>query len=129
MEDTARTDALAVARLLEEHRGEDVVVLDVGEAAGWTDYFVIATVASSVRRRGVLRAVGAYLEARDIPRLNPHRRQEEEGEGWILLDCGRIVIHLMDPEARAFYELEKLWFRSQALYSSNSSRSSSSSSS
>ncbi|OHD76061.1 MAG: ribosome silencing factor [Spirochaetes bacterium RBG_16_67_19] len=128
MEDTARTDALAVARLLEEHRGEDVVVLDVGEAAGWTDYFVIATLASSVRRRGVLRAVGAYLEARDIPRLNPHRLQPE-GEGWILLDCGRMVIHLMDPEARAFYELEKLWFRSQALYSSNSSRSSSSSSS
>jgi len=128
MEDTARTDALAVARLLEEHRGEDVVVLDVGEAAGWTDYFVIATVASSVRRRGVLRAVGAYLEARDIPRLN-HQRLQPEGEGWILLDCGRMVIHLMNPEARAFYELEKLWFRSQALYSSNSSRSSSSSSS
>jgi ribosome-associated protein len=128
MEDTARTDALAVARLLEEHRVQDVVVLDVGEAAGWTDYFVIATVASSVRRRGVLRAVGDYLEARDIPRLNSHRLQPD-GEGWILLDCGRMVIHLMDPEARAFYELEKLWFRSQALYSSNSSRSSSSSSS
>jgi len=127
MEDTARTDALAVARLLEEHRGEDVVVLDVGEAAGWTDYFVIATVASAARRRGVLRAVAAYLEARDIPRLN--RRQHTEEEGWILLDCGRLVIHLMDPECRAFYELEKLWFRSQALYSSNSSRSRSSSSS
>ena len=126
MEDTARTDALAVARLLEEHRSEDVLVLDVGEAAGWTDYFVIATVESSSRRRGVLRAVGAYLEARDIPPLNRLQREEE---GWILLDCGRLVIHLMDPEHRAFYELEKLWFRSQELYSSNSSRFRSSSSS
>jgi ribosome-associated protein len=126
MEDTARTDALAVARLLEEHRSEDVLVLDVGEAAGWTDYFVIATVASAARRRGVLRDVSAYLEARDIPPLN--RRPHPE-EGWILLDCGRLVIHLMDPEHRAFYELEKLWFRSQELYSSNSSRSRSSSSS
>ncbi len=128
MEDTSRTDALAVARLLEEHRGEDVLVLDVGEAAGWTDYFVIATVASAARRRGMLRALGDYLEARDIPRLN-RRHPADEGEGWVLLDCGRIVIHLMDPEARAFYELEKLWFRSQALYSSNSSTSRSSSSS
>jgi ribosome-associated protein len=127
MEDTARTDALAVARLLEEHRSEDVLVLDVGEAAGWTDYFVIATVASAARRRGVMRAVGAYLEARDI--APPHRHLRSEEEGWILLDCGRLVIHLMDPEARAFYELEKLWFRSQAVYSSNSSRSRSSSSS
>jgi len=115
-----------VARLLEEHRSEDVLVLDVGEAAGWTDYFVIATVESSSRRRGVLRAVGAYLEARDIPPLNRLQREEE---GWILLDCGRLVIHLMDPEHRAFYELEKLWFRSQELYSSNSSRFRSSSSS
>jgi ribosome-associated protein len=129
MEDTARTDALAVARLVEEHLGEDVLVLDVGEAAGWTDYFVIATVGSSTRRRGVLRALGAYLEARDIVPLNHRRHQADEGEGWILLDCGRLVIHLMDPEARAFYELEKLWFRSQALYSSKSSRSRSSSSS
>jgi ribosome-associated protein len=128
MEDTARTDALAVAKLLEEHRSEDVLVLDVGEAAGWTDYFVIATVASSARRRGVLRALGAYLEARDIIPLN-YRRLQPEGEGWILLDCGRLVIHLMDPAHRAFYELEKLWFRSRELYSSNSSRSRSSSSS
>ena len=129
MEDTARTDALAVARLLEEHRGEEVLVLDVAEAAGWTDYFVIATVASSARRRGILRAVVAYLESRDILPLNRRRRQADEGEGWILLDYGRLVIHLMDPECRAFYELEKLWFRSQVIYSSNSSRSSSSSSS
>jgi ribosome-associated protein len=128
MEDTARTDALAVAKLLEEHRGEDVLVLDVAESAGWTDYFVIATVGSGARRRGVLRAVSAYLETRDIPPLN-RRRHPEEAEGWVLLDCGRLVIHLMDPEHRAFYELEKLWFRSQSLYSSNSSRSSSSSSS
>jgi ribosome-associated protein len=128
MDDTARIDALAIARLLEEHRGEDVLVLDVGEAAGWTDYFVIATVASGARRRGVLRAVGAFLDSRDIQALKRRRHPDVE-EGWVLLDCGRFVIHLMDREHRAFYELEKLWFRSQALYSSNSSTPSSSSSS
>jgi ribosome-associated protein len=128
MEDTARTDALAIAKLVEEHLGEEVLVLYVGETAGWTDYFVIATVASSARRRGVLRALAAYLDARDIQPLN-YRRHLDEEEGWILLDCGRIVVHLMDPEHRSFYELEKLWFASDTVYSSNSSRSSSSSSS
>jgi ribosome-associated protein len=128
MADTARTDALAIAELIAEHRGEDVVVLDVGEMAGWTDYFVIATVASSARRRGLLRAIHDLLVQRQIEPLNRHRHLDEQ-EGWILLDCGQVVIHLMDAEHRAFYELEKLWFKSDLLYSSNSSASRSSSTS
>jgi ribosome-associated protein len=126
MEDTARDDALAIARLLEEHRGEDVVVLDVGEMAGWTDYFVIATVASGTRRRGLLRLLQEFLESRRIEPLNKRRHPEYE-EGWVLVDCGNLVIHLMDAERRAFYELEKLWFRSEKVYSPNSSASRSSS--
>jgi len=128
MADTARTDALAIASLLEENQGEDVVSLYVGEMAGWTDYFVIATAASAARRRGLLRALLEFLERRDLEPLNRRRHLDAE-EGWILLDCGQVVIHLMDPEHRAFYELEKLWFKSELLYSSNSSRSMSSSSS
>jgi ribosome-associated protein len=126
MEDTARDDAVSVARLLEEHRGKDVVVLDVGEMAGWTDYFVIATVASNAHRRGLLRILQEFLESRRIEPLNKRRHPEDE-EGWVLIDCGNLVIHLMDPERRAFYELEKLWFRSERIYSPNSSASRSSS--
>jgi ribosome-associated protein len=127
MDDTARTSALEIARLIEEHRGEEVVVLYVGEMAGWTDYFLIATVRSSAHRKGLLRAINEYLDARHIEALNRRRHLDSE-EGWILIDCGSLVIHLMDAERRLFYELEKLWFRSERIYSSsNSSKSSSSS--
>jgi ribosome-associated protein len=126
MADTSRDDALSIARLLEEHRCADVVVLYVGEMAGWTDYFVIATVASGTHRRALLRILSEYLESRRIEPLNKRRHLEDE-EGWVLVDCGSLVIHLMDAERRAFYELEKLWFRSERLYSPNSSASRSSS--
>jgi ribosome-associated protein len=126
MADTSRDDALSIARLLEEHRCGDVVVLYVGEMAGWTDYFVIATVASGAHRRGLLRILQEYLESRRIEPLHKRRHLKDE-EGWVLVDCGTLVIHLMDAERRAFYELEKLWFRSEKLYSPNSSASRSSS--
>jgi ribosome-associated protein len=126
MEGTSRDNAVAIARMLEEHRAEEVVVLDVAEMAGWTDFFVIATVASGTHRRGLLRQVSEFLEARRIEPLNKRRHPEDE-EGWVLIDCGNLVIHLMDAERRAFYELEKLWFRSERVYSPNSSASRSSS--
>jgi len=46
--------------------------------------------------------------------LNTHK--ELKDQGWVLLDCGDIIIHLMDKELREFYELEKLWFKSKVKF-------------
>ena len=120
MEDTVRTDALEVAGMLSDHRGEDVVVIHVGEVSSWTDFFVICTVRSATHLRGLLRALEELFRARQIEPLNggKHLRQEE---GWVLIDCGAFVVHLMDSERREFYELEKLWFKGKTIYSSKSS--------
>ena len=126
MEDTVKSNVLEIARLIEEHRGEEVVALYVGEMASWTDYFIIATVRSSTHRKGLLRSISEYLDGKHIEPLNRRKHLDDEA-GWILIDCGSLVIHLMDSRHRAFYELEKLWFRSEWIYSSNSSKSSSSS--
>lgn len=121
MADTARNSVLRIARLLEEHRGEDVVALAVGEMIGWTDYFVICTVRSSTHLKGLLRALSEHFIAADIHPLRGSRKLPAREEGWVLVDCGQYVIHLMDREHRAFYELEKLWFNSEAIYRSKSS--------
>ena len=126
MEDTAKNNVLEIARLIEEHRGADVTALYIGEMASWTDYFIITTVRSSAHLKGLLRSIYEYLDRKDIEPLNKRRFLDSE-EGWILIDCGDLVIHLMDREHRSFYELEKLWFRNRLIYSSNSSKSSSSS--
>jgi len=120
MEDTARNRVLEIARLLEDHRGESVRALYIGEMSSWTDYFVITTVRSAAHLRGLLRSLQEYFSENHISPLTPRKTSKRE-EGWILIDCGDFVIHLMDQQHRDFYELEKLWFRNELIYSSKSS--------
>jgi len=121
MADTAKSSVLRIAALLEEHRGEDVVVLSVGEMIAWTDFFVICTVRSAAHLKGLLRALSEHFVSAGVQPLRGSRKLPVREEGWVLVDCGDFVIHLMDREHRTFYELEKLWFRSEAIYPSKSS--------
>jgi ribosome-associated protein len=43
-----------------------------------------------------------------------HKRDDDSG--WLLLDCGSIIVHIMLEELRSFYELEKLWFDAPIIY-------------
>lgn len=101
--------AFGIARLLADHKGGDVLVLDLGTQAGWTDYFVIATASSGTHLRALARFADEYAAERDIVRLN--RAAVANDEEWALADLGTIVVHVMTERARAFYELEKLWFQ------------------
>jgi len=102
----AEPEALAVAlgKLLAEHRGGDVVALDMRPLDFWTDFFVIATVTSGVHQGGLERVVKEYAREHGLPLRAPPR-----SEGWHILDLGNVVAHLMTAESRGFYELERLW--------------------
>lgn len=104
--------ALALAKVLADHSGTDVVVLDVAAQAGWTDRFVIATATSSAHLRGLARFVDEELAKLGQARLNRSSLSNEEE--WLLIDLGFVVVHIMTEHARSFYELEKLWFQSPA---------------
>lgn len=117
MADTAKNNVIEVARLLEEHRAEDIVALDIGKMSAWTDYFVIATVRSQAHLQGLLRWLNEYFAEADIQPLNRHKNITDRG--WVLIDCGDFIVHLMEKEQRDFYELEKLWFNSDLIYHSS----------
>ncbi len=119
MEDIVKNKVLEIARLLEEHRGEDVLVLYTGQISSWTDFFVISTVGSRTHAKGLFRALNEFFKQNNIEPL--HRHKSLQSEGWFLIDCGNFIIHLMEKEQREFYELEKLWFKSEPIYSSKSS--------
>ncbi|TFH05972.1 MAG: ribosome silencing factor [Spirochaetales bacterium] len=109
-----RENALAVATLLEDARSMDTVVLDVHESCSFSDYFVITTVNSQGHLRGLMPQLDELFRERDILPFHPRKRGSDIG--WVLIDLGYAVIHLMTEELREFYDLERLWFGAQKIY-------------
>ncbi|MDR1748507.1 MAG: ribosome silencing factor [Spirochaetaceae bacterium] len=109
-----RTKALELGRLLQEHKGEKVTVLDISRLNSWTDYFVIAAVNSSTHSKGLYKHIKDYARENGL-HIHLTKRKTSNGDDWNLIDFGPIVIHLMTEEARNFYELEKLWHEGTVL--------------
>ena len=88
-------------------QAHDIVALDVSEALGITDAFLVAS-ASNER---LVNAVVDEIEEKLVERLELRSiRREGRSEGrWVLLDYGDVVIHVQHDEDRAFYALERLW--------------------
>jgi ribosome-associated protein len=106
---SSRETALAVARLLDDHKAAATVVLDLAGVSPLADFFVIATARSSAHLAGLARELSAALAELGIRPINAHKRTA--ASGWLLVDCGDVVVHLMEREQREFYDLERLWFR------------------
>ena len=98
---------------LEDHRCSDVVIVDMEKECSWTDAFIIATVTSVGHLRGVVHQI--WNELIDLGMDVNNRHKSPGSDGWELIDCGDIVIHLMSQELRDFYNLEKLWKATEAL--------------
>jgi len=105
--------ARALRGLLREHRCEDTVVLDISAVSDVADYFVIATVRSSTHLLGVYGYLMEYLKSQRLAPLTGPRKVRDDP--WLLIDLGPIVVHLMERDTRAFYELEKLWYRGRVV--------------
>ena len=99
--------ALVAARVAEDNRGRDIVVLDLRELTTMFDYFVVASGTSRRQLHAMSEEIDHALED-DLGdrRLGIEGYQESR---WILLDYGDVVIHLFDDETRSYYGLEDLW--------------------
>jgi len=95
-----------IARLADDRRANDVVVLDVGDITPLTDYFVIADVPTRTQVRAIADHIEDELKGRGISRRH---REGRRGRVWILLDYGSVVVHLFRVDERRFYDLERLW--------------------
>lgn len=107
MSRTNEEKARAIARFLEDHKGIDTAVVDVRQQCGWADFFVITTARSLGHLRGLAGEVQEAIEAEGLVAIN--QKKTPGSDGWLLIDCSDIIIHIMSAEMRAFYSLEKLW--------------------
>ena len=114
---SAPEEIRAICTLLEEHKGSDVIALDVREIHSWTDYFIIATVSSGAHLQGLMRHVYDYARQQGISVFRSQKKNDDGG-GWNFVDLGTAVIHLMTVQSREFYELEELWSSVERIYPS-----------
>ncbi len=102
----SQEQACQVARICEDFRGQDTVVLDLTGITPICDYFVLTT--GSSRRQ--MQAIAD--EANRVLRESGSLRQGLEGyetSSWIVEDYGDVVLHVFTPDTRALYDLEHLW--------------------
>lgn len=95
-----------VIEALEEIKAKDVVTLDVSVLTDVMDHLVVASGSSN---RQVKALADNVVERCKNAGYRPLGVEGMEGAEWVLVDLGDVVVHLMLPETRAFYELEKLW--------------------
>ena len=95
-----------VLDVLEESKAEAVVSLDVRHLTSVTDFMVIANGRSARHVRAVAEAVVQQCKDHNY---RPLGIEGADGGEWVLVDMADVVVHVMLPKVREFYELEKLW--------------------
>ena len=95
-----------VLTALEDIKANDVVVLDVKQYASFTDYMIFASGTSSRHVKSIAGSVVDAAKKQSSPALGIEGLDVGD---WVLVDLGDVVVHVMLPATRDFYELEKLW--------------------
>jgi ribosome-associated protein len=98
--------AHVIVDAIEERLGSDIVMLDLQDVSLLADYFVICSADSPPQFRAILEEVEKRAKTAGGRRL---RVEGEPDSGWVLLDYGSVVVHIFEPELRAYYSLEELW--------------------
>jgi len=98
--------ARVCARIADDNRAKDVLLLDLRKATPLVDFFVIAT--ASTRRQSNAIASEIDQEMKSIKEFKLGLEGSEEGR-WVLVDYGDFVVHLFSGDARQYYALEEVW--------------------
>src|SRR5262245_47579235 len=107
VDESARDLAVTIARIADAQHGSNVLVMQVGDVLGVTEYFVIV---SASNRRLVRTLVDEIeIQAREASGRSPLRSEGEREQQWVLVDYGDVVVHVFLAEIREFYEIERLY--------------------
>ena len=95
-----------VLTALEDFKAVDIQTIDVSEQNPLTELFVIASGSSSRHLKSMAENLIIKAKAAGCPPLGVEGQRQSD---WVLVDLNDVIVHLMLPQARAFYNLEKLW--------------------
>ena len=101
---------------LEDNKAENILALDIEGISSFADVIIIATANSNRHAKSLADKLVESIKANNKNILNVEGNVES---GWILVDCGGVVVNIMKEDIREFYDLEGLWGENTLLNSSN----------
>ena len=102
-----------IAAIVDDKKGEAIVALDVRELVGYTDYLLIATARNERQAKAIHEEV--HLRLKQEEERLPARTEGQGESRWVLVDYLDCVLHVMVPEMRDRYRLERLWGEAERL--------------
>lgn len=103
---TTEEKTQAVVAALEDIKASDITVIDTSKLSSLFDRMVIASGNSNRQTRALADNVAVKLKERGEEILG---REGEETGDWVLIDLGEVIVHVMVPAVRAYYNLDELW--------------------
>ena len=110
---TSEKFASVMARILDDNKAKDIVILNVSNVCSLSDYFIIATGSSTPQIRGLTETL--RKKVKDIFKRIPIGEETERQSRWNLLDYGEVVVHIMSEQERETYKIEKFWSHALTL--------------
>jgi ribosome-associated protein len=95
-----------------DKKANDVIVLDLRKAAGFTDFFLIC---SGTNPRQVRAIADSVIETLAASGAKPAHAEGYDRSEWILLDYFDFIVHIFAPDTRSFYGLERLWGNAERI--------------
>lgn len=105
--DSSHEVAMAIAEAADDRKAEEIVILRVAEVSYLADYFVIVTGFSRAQVRAIAQTIEHKVESQ-WQRL-PVRTQGQSEGSWVVQDYGDVIVHILLPQEREFYNLEAFW--------------------
>jgi ribosome-associated protein len=93
-----------IVKIIEKKKGKNIEIFNISEASSITDYFIISTALSRIHLK--------TLRDEIMKKNNEEKILGIDGKpesGWVVLDYGDYIIHLMSEEERNYYTLEEMW--------------------
>ncbi|MGC1395638.1 MAG: ribosome silencing factor [Coleofasciculaceae cyanobacterium] len=105
--DNSHEVAMTIAEAADDRKAEEIVILRVAEVSYLADYFVIVTGFSRAQVRAIAQTIEQKVETQ-WQRL-PVRTQGQSEGSWVVQDYGDVIVHILLPQEREFYNLEAFW--------------------
>jgi ribosome-associated protein len=98
--------AIEAARGLYQKKADDIRIFDVRGISGVTDFYVVGTGTSAPHLKALIVETQHRMKQHNIA---SYRTSGESASGWVIVDFVTAVVHVFSPEARAYYNIERLW--------------------